>query len=108
MPEYSLTELDEYKDVIFNKTKFNSDELSDFIYFVFTSISVIPNFAISKNAIKDATKICEKVDIKDVAFVALAKDINKPLLTRDEKLYAGLKKQGFKDIMLFGDFLKQI
>jgi len=108
LPEYSLTELDEYKDVIFEKTKFSSNELSDFIYFVFTSISVIPNYALSKDAISNANNICKKVDIKDISFVALSNDINKPLLTRDEKLYTGLRKQGFRNIILFENFLKQI
>ncbi|OQX77540.1 MAG: hypothetical protein B6D61_07020 [Bacteroidetes bacterium 4484_249] len=64
LPEYSLTELDEYKDVIYNKTKFNNRELSDFIYFIFTSVSVIPNFALSKDAIRNASKICEKLILK--------------------------------------------
>ncbi len=108
LPEYSLTELDEHKSVIFEKTRFNRQELSEFIYFVFTSISVIPNIALSKDAIKNANEICEKVDIEDVSFVALANDINKPLLTRDEKLYTGLRKQGYRNIILFDDFLRKI
>ena len=108
LPEYSLTELDEHKDIIFEKTKFNKQELSDFIYFVFSSVFVIPTFALSSDAIKNANKICKKVDIKDVSFVALANDIDKPLLTRDEKLYTGLRKQGYRNIILFDDFLKQI
>jgi len=108
LPEYSLTELDEHKSVIFEKTKFNEKELSDFIYFVFKSISVIPNIALSKVSIKYANEICVNIDIEDVSFVALAYDINIPLITRDEKLFTGLRKQGFKNIILFDDFLKQI
>ncbi len=108
LPEYSLSELEEHKAVIFEKTRFNKQELSDFIYFVFSSISVIPNIALSTDSIKNANKICEKVDIEDVSFVALANDMNKPLLTRDEKLYTGLRKQGYRNIMMFDDFLRQI
>jgi predicted nucleic acid-binding protein len=63
---------------------------------------VIPNIALSTDSIKNANKICEKVDIEDVSFVALANDMNKPLLTRDEKLYTGLRKQGYRNIIMFG------
>jgi len=108
LPEYSLTELEEHQSVVFEKTKFNKSELSDFIYFIFTSISVIPNIALSKESINTASKICKNVDIKDISFVALANDIDKPLLTRDEKLYIGLRKKGYKKIIMFDEFLKQI
>lgn len=108
LPEYSLTELEEHKKVIYDKTRFSEQELSEFIYFIFSTISVIPNIALSHDSIQKANQICEKVDINDVSFVALANDMNKPLLTRDEKLFTGLRKQGYRNIMIFDDFLKQI
>jgi len=108
LPEFSLSELDEYKQVIFEKSKFSETELKDFIYFTFSSISVIPTFALSKESIKAANIICENIDLKDVSFVALSIDMNLPLMTRDEPLYYGLKRKGYKNVILFKDFLNQL
>jgi len=108
LPEYSLTELDEHKDIIFEKTRFNEQELQDFVYFVFKSITVIPNIALSNKSIKTANELCNNIDIDDVAFVALSCDMNIPLLTRDEILYNGLRKNSFKKVIMFDDFLRTI
>jgi predicted nucleic acid-binding protein len=108
LPEFSLTELDEYKHVIYEKSKFTETELNEFIYFVFSSVSVIPSFALSRESIKLANNLCENIDIKDVSFLALSIDMDLPLLTRDELLFNGLKRKGYKNIVLFKDFLKQL
>ncbi len=108
LPEFSLSELDEYKQVIIDKTKFSKQELNDFIFFVFSSISVIPTFALSKEAIKRATEICETIDVKDVSFLALSLETNMKLLTRDIPLYEGLKHKGHRNVMLFKDFLDHL
>jgi predicted nucleic acid-binding protein len=54
LPEFSLSELNEYKQVIMDKTKFSKSEYIDFVYFVFSTISVIPTFALSKESVKTA------------------------------------------------------
>ena len=108
LPEYSITELDEHKEVILEKTRFNEEELKDFVYFVFKSISVIPNIALSKKSIKTANELCNNIDIDDVSFVALCCDMNIPLITRDDILYTGLRKKGFKNVIMFDDFLRTI
>jgi predicted nucleic acid-binding protein len=107
LPEFSLSELDEYKQIIFEKSKFSETELKDFIYFTFSSISVIPTFALSNKSIQAANSICENIDLKDVSFVALSIDMDLPLLTQDEILYNGLKRKGYKNVVLFKDFLNQ-
>ena len=40
LPEFSMTELDEYKHVIFEKSKFTKIELKEFIYFVFFNMKI--------------------------------------------------------------------
>jgi len=47
-------------------------------------------------------------DLKDVPYVALAMQLDLPLLTRDKPLYHGLRKQGFRNVQMFEDFLKNI
>jgi len=108
MPEFSLTELHEYKQVIVDKTKFTKQELNDFIFFVFSSVSVIPTFALSNDSISKALHICENIDVKDVSFLALSYETKFKLLTRDIALYSGLKLRGFRNVMLFKDFINQL
>jgi len=108
LPEYSLIELDEHKDVIIGKTRFNEHELQEFVYYVFKSISVIPNIALAKQSIKTANELCSNIDIDDVSFVALSCDMDIPLLTRDDILHNGLRKKGFKNVIMFDDFLRTI
>ena len=45
------------------------------------------------------------IDLNDTAYVALAMQLELPLLTRDKILFEGLKKQGFRKVLLFKDFL---
>jgi predicted nucleic acid-binding protein len=71
-------------------------------------MTVIPSMALSKNSIDFAKTLCERVDIKDMSFVALSVETGLILLTRDEKLYKGLKKQGYRNIMLFEEFLTDL
>jgi predicted nucleic acid-binding protein len=45
--------------------------------------------------------LLDKIDLKDAIYVALAMQLDLPLLTRDNPLYEGLRKQGFRKVMLF-------
>lgn len=44
--------------------------------------------------------------MKDISYVSLAMQLDLLLLTRDNPLHEGLRKQGFKKVMLFDDFLR--
>ncbi|MEA3450784.1 MAG: PIN domain-containing protein [Bacteroidota bacterium] len=74
----------------------------------FTRINLIPEFILHENSIIHAKELCENVDIKDTNYVALAIDMNLTLLTRDVKLYKGIRKKKFKDVMLFNEFIYNI
>ena len=108
MPEYAFVELNLYKEVVREKTKLDENQHRDFTYTVFSLIKFFPAFIQKDKSIQQAVKLCDKVDIKDVSYVSLAIDTDLILLTRDVKLYNGLKKQGFKHVTLFEDFLNGI
>lgn len=107
-PQYLLTELDEYKGIIQQKTKLEEQQFQKFAYSVFSLMTVIPSILLSKKSIELAKKKCEFVDIKDISFVALSIETGLTLLTRDEKLCKGLKKQGYRKVMLFEEFLTDV
>ncbi len=108
LPEFAFVELNLYKDVVIQKTKLDKIQFRQYAYTVFSLIKFAPTFIQQEKSVKQATKLCEKVDIKDVSYVSLAIDTELILLTRDEKLYKGLRKQGFKQIELFENFLKNV
>jgi predicted nucleic acid-binding protein len=58
--------------------------------------------------IATAARLLEKIDMKDLSYLALAMQLERPLLTRDAALYKGLRKQGFKNVIMFDDFLRTL
>ncbi len=107
-PDYAFDEIEKYKSQIIEKTRLDSQEFQRFTFFIFNHISVFPNFILSNEAIEKAYKIRHDVDIKDISYVALAIEFNCFLLTRDKQLAKGLKKKGFRKVMVLEDFLNGI
>ena len=104
-PDFALEEIEKYKQVIFEKTRLSADELRVFTCSIFNEIAVIPAFVISDEAIEKATELAQTIDIKDVSYIALAMQLDLVLLTRDKKLVQGLKRKGFRKVMLFEELL---
>jgi predicted nucleic acid-binding protein len=107
-PDFALEEIEKYKEVIFEKTRLSPDELRYFTFHIFNEIAVIPSFVISDEAIVKANELAQDIDIKDVSYIALAIQLDRVLLTRDKKLMQGLKRKGFRKVILFEDFLKSL
>jgi predicted nucleic acid-binding protein len=104
-PDFALEEIEKYRPVIFEKTKLTPDELRNFTLHIFNEVAVVPNLVISDEALTKATELASDIDIKDVSYIALAIQLDLILLTRDKKLMQGLKRKGFRKVMLFEDLL---
>jgi len=85
-----------------------NDELLRWSYFVFSKLTILPRYTLSQESIDKSVKLLENIDLKDTACVALAMQLDLILLTRDKPLYEGLRKQGFRKVILFEDFLEKI
>ncbi len=108
IPEFGLVEIDKYQNTMFQKTSMKRNELINFSYAVFSAITILPNYILDEKIIKESIKLVEKVDIKDLAYIALATQLDLMLLTRDKTLVSGMKKQKFKNILSFDDFLRNV
>ena len=108
LPEFVLVELEKYKDILKTKTKMQESEFLQWNYFVFSQLTILPQYVLSQESLEKSRKILEKIDLKDMAYVALTMQLDLPLLTRDAVLYEGLRKQGFRKVILFEDFLRTI
>ena len=98
-------ELDRHKEVVLTKTKLDEVQKVAYSLELFKNIAFFPAIFLPKEAIAQSKILCKTVDIDDFLYIALAITIDKPLATRDIKLYNGLRKQKFKNIVLLQDLL---
>lgn len=108
LPDFALMELDKYKNVLKAKTKMQEEEFLQWTYFVFSQLTILPQYVLGHESLEKSKQLLEKIDLKDSAYVALAMQLDLPLLTRDNPLFEGLRKQGFRKVMLFEDFLRTL
>lgn len=108
LPDFVMVEVEKYSDVIKQKSRLNDAESLQWTYFVFSQLTILPRYALQRESLIKAEELLTNVDLKDVSYVALAMQLDLPLLTRDKPLYHGLKKQGFRKVQMFEDFLKNI
>ncbi|WP_020601851.1 PIN domain-containing protein [Spirosoma spitsbergense] len=106
--DFVFDEISKYEAVIQTKAKLSKISLQHFVFDIFSLITVVPSFVINDEDWQYAAKICQTIDSKDVAYVALSKATSFPLVTRDKTLYTGLRRKGFRSVILFDDFLGSI
>ncbi len=107
-PDFALIELSKYRKVILEKTKMRREGLREFTLFAFSKISVVPDYIISDQSFAKAEALVKDIDLKDVAYVALAEELDIILLTRDKLLHDGLKAKGFDKIKLFDEWVREL
>lgn len=105
VPDFALLEIVEYEKIILEKTKLDIEKLKEFSIVLFSKFIIIPKFLIPERTIKRAFELCKDIDEKDTMYIALSIELGHPLITRDKKLFKGLKKNNFNNLILFDDFL---
>ncbi len=75
---------------------------------MFSQLTILPQYVLYEESLEKSKKLLDKIDLKDLSYVALAMQLDLPLLTRDNLLYEGLRKQGFRKVILFEDFLRSL
>ncbi len=106
LPDFALVELEKYNEALKRKTRMNEAELTRWTYFVFSQVNFLPHYVLSTQFIEKAEKLLVDIDLKDTSYVAFAMQLDLVLLTRDVFLYKGLRKKGFRSVMLFEGFLR--
>ncbi len=107
LPDFALVELQEYQQIIWEKTKQNPDELKAFTLALFDKITVVPNLLISLPNYRTAYELCKDIDPKDMTYVALSIELSYPLLTRDKPLADGLRAKGFISVVTLDELFRQ-
>lgn len=104
-PDFIFEEIRKYEDKILNKTGLKVN-FKEFAKEIFTNLIIIPKIAIESESWKTAYDLCKDVDEKDTAYIALAIELDLPLLTRDKKLYKSLKLKDFENVVLLEKLLE--
>jgi len=107
-PDFVLVEIEKYKDILKSKTKLSGNQFIEWTYFVFANLTILPQFVLEQNILEKSEQLLKNIDLKDISYVALAMQLDLPLLTRDKPLYKGLRKQGFRKVIMFEDFLRSL
>jgi predicted nucleic acid-binding protein len=107
-PDFIVQELDLYTDLIRGKTKLTDEQLSRYTLSLFRQLTIVPRLCIGESMVKADHQLCSGIDIKDTAYVAVACQLGCSLVTRDKTLYTGLRRKGFRSVILFDDFLGSI
>ena len=107
LPDFGMTELSKYQQVILRKSKLPPDKFTHFVLSIFKLITVVPNMLISTSQYYDAFLICRDIDEDDTVYVALTLALNNTLLTRDKPLADGLRAKGFMNVILIDELMSQ-
>jgi predicted nucleic acid-binding protein len=62
----------------------------------FFQIRTFPRYVLSEDVRIKSNHLLKDIDLKDTSYVALSMELNLVLLTRDDILYKGLHKKGFR------------
>ena len=104
-PDFIFIELQKYEYQIIENTKLETDQLISYSKFLFSYLKVFPNLVITLKSKQHAYNLCKDIDLKDITYLALSIELEIPLITRDELLFKGLRKKGYKNVILFSDFI---
>lgn len=99
MPDFALTEIQYYQELLLQKTKLSVESFRNFALSLFSNITVVPNFLISTESYYNAFMLCKDIDEKDTSYIALAIEFDITLVTKDEKLAKGLRDKGFNKVI---------
>lgn len=106
-PDFALTEIDRYSQVITTKSRLTWAEHTEYAYFVFSKVMVIPAYLLEPDAIEKANQLIGATDPKDISYLALAIQTELVLVTRDKPIVEVARRKAFRRIMLYDEFLRR-
>lgn len=96
---YLYVEIFDKKEKIIKYSGLKEKDLLELLYLILKKINFINENQISTVSWDKAKLLTENIDVKDVSFVALSIELGATLWTGDKKLYNGLRKKGFQNVV---------
>lgn len=94
-PKYVLVELFKHKERIVAATGIEEPALLGLLHTLLQRIHFFDEDGVGIGSWTEAWRLCRDVDENDVAYVALALELDAELWTSDRELEVGLRKKGF-------------
>ncbi len=104
--EYLRFEIKNHYDKLAKISKQPLERIQSTEYYVTKEINFISEQQIVESNWKSAYKLVKDVDIDDIAFVALSKQLRCKLWTGDKRLIKGLKNNGFSKIITTDELIE--
>lgn len=104
--EYLRFEIKNHYDKLSKLSKQSIDKIHRIEYYVTKEINFISEEQISELNWRSAFKLVKNVDLDDIAFVALSKQLRCKMWTGDKKLINGLNENGFSNIISTDELIK--
>jgi len=60
-PDFVLVEIEKYKDVLKNKTKMSETQFTEWTYFVFANLTILPQYALEQNILEKSEQLLKKL-----------------------------------------------
>ncbi len=104
--EYLRFEIKNHYDKLSKISRQSIEKIQHTEYYITKEIKFISEEQISEANWKIAHKLVNDVDLDDIAFVALSKQLRCKLWTGDKKLIKGLRDKGFSNLITTEELLE--
>ena len=104
--EYLRYEIRNHYDKLAKISKQPVDKIYNTEYYITREIKFIAEEHISKTNWETAYRLVKDIDLDDIAFVAMSKQLKCKLWTGDKTLTKGLKNQGFTNLITTDELLE--
>ena len=110
-PEYIRFEILEHQDKIKVIANLSDNEFLETYEMIIRNVTILNHSILPIKFYKQATRICNSIDIDDTVFVAFTEYTRGKLWTGDKRLIKGLKEKGYKRLIttddLYQDFINK-
>jgi len=104
--DYLRYEISNHYDKLSQISKQPLDKIVKTEYFITKGVKFISEEQVAENFWRSAYDLVKDVDLDDIAFVALSKQLRCKLWTGDKVLIDGLHKKGFKNTISTNELIK--
>ncbi len=98
-PEFLRYEIKDKYEKLQSISNLNTEQIMEAEYLVCKDITFISEEQINHKIWKEAFDLVQDIDIKDIQYVAYAKQFKCKIWSGDKKLFKGLSAKGFTNIM---------
>jgi len=105
-PDFLELELKKHRRKLLMISKLDEDALDVALSLVLDRLTFVNETLISKASWRDAEKLLSTVDQFDIPYLALALEFDCMLWTGDQRVFKGLRKRGFMNVVDTSELLR--